>query len=247
MAVWAIADLHLAISIPDKNMDIFGPKWFKYMDRIKEHWEDSIGDDDLVLLAGDITWAKYLEDALIDLGWIDNLPGTKVMIKGNHDYWWGSIKKVKEILPPSIHLIQNDSFTFNDIAIAGTRLWDSDKIDYTPYFNKKIRDELLNYKESEEHAQKIFNREVGRLETSLKAMDPKAKKRICMLHYPPITPTKENTVVTELLEKYKVDICIFGHLHNLGVDFPEIGVKNGIAYYLVACDHLNCHPLKILD
>src|SRR4029077_7669031 len=124
MAVWAIADLHLSFGVPNKQMDVFGSHWKGYTEKIEEHWRSCITPDDLVLIPGDISWALHLEEVIPDLDWIDHLPGTKVLIKGNHDYWWSSLSKLKSILPPSCHLIQNNSWTWQDISIAGTRLWD---------------------------------------------------------------------------------------------------------------------------
>src|ERR1700733_9276880 len=108
MAVWALADLHLALSIPEKSMESFGEPWINYTAKIKDQWLKHIKTDDLVLIPGDISWAMRLEDAAVDLNWIHELPGTKVLIRGNHDYWWTSLSKVERILPPSIHLVQNN-------------------------------------------------------------------------------------------------------------------------------------------
>ena len=121
--IWALADLHLAHSVPSKNMAVFGPVWEGYMDKMAASWKELVKPDDLVLLPGDITWAMKLEEAKIDLAWIDSLPGTKVLIRGNHDYWWSSAKKMSEMFPPSVHFIHNNAYHFNDIAIGGSRLW----------------------------------------------------------------------------------------------------------------------------
>ncbi len=130
MTVWAIADLHLSFGIKDKEMDVFGKEWHNHHAKIEQHWREDITNEDLVLLAGDISWAKRLEEALPDLSWINALPGTKVMIRGNHDYWWSSPSKVRDALPSSLHIIQNDTFEWNDVAIAGSRLWDSTEYNF---------------------------------------------------------------------------------------------------------------------
>jgi uncharacterized protein len=121
--IWAIADLHLCFSTPEKSMEIFGEAWKNYLQKIEYHWRENVREEDLVLIAGDISWAASLEKALVDLHWIDKLPGIKVMIRGNHDSWWTSINKVRLSLPQSLHCIQNDVFVWNEVAIAGTRLW----------------------------------------------------------------------------------------------------------------------------
>lgn len=245
MTIWAIADLHLAISVPDKSMEIFGPGWARYMERMEEGWRDLVKDTDLVLLPGDISWALTKEEAAQDLAWIDRLPGTKVMIKGNHDYWWDSLNKIKKICPPSIHPIQNNSFEWGEIVIGGSRLWDTPDFNYDPYCppdNPPIEETA----EKLEQDAKIFKRELHRLELSLKAMNKKAKVRIAMIHYPPLGPEMSPSPVSDLLEKYHIDICVFGHLHGIPPGTLPLGEKRGVKYYLVACDHVECTPVKIL-
>jgi predicted phosphohydrolase len=249
MAVWAIADLHLSFGVPNKHMSVFGQQWEGYTDKIEEGWRASISSDDLVLIPGDISWAKFLEEARPDLEWIDRLPGTKAMIKGNHDYWWNSLSKLKSILPPSCHLIQNNSWTWHDISVAGTRLWDipglsfNDIIDFKDYECVKA----LTASDDSPDSQKIYQRELGRLEASLKSMNPLAKKRLVMTHYPPIGPALQETEASRLLAKYKVDICVFGHLHNVKPGLKLFGTRNDVRYYLTACDYLeDFKPLRIL-
>jgi uncharacterized protein len=250
MVVWALADLHLALGVPEKNMDFFGPPWVGYISKIQKHWLELIQPDDLILIPGDISWAKMPEDAKIDLDWIDKLPGTKVMIKGNHDYWWTSLSKLEKILPPSIHLIQNNSFQWKDISIGGSRLWDTNEYNFENYIEyvanpraKPANQEELDPQEIE----KIFTRELGRLEHSLKSLSKTAVKRIVMTHYPPIDAELHPSRASAILEKYKVDICVFGHLHNFKKDIPAFGNKNGIQYILTAGDYLDFCPVKLLD
>lgn len=137
MSVWALGDLHLAFGVPDKSMDAFGDPWIGYAEKIEKEWLERIKTEDLVLIPGDISWATRLEDAKIDLDWIDRLPGTKVLIKGNHDYWWTSLNKIQKILPPGIHLVQNNVFHWNGIGIAGTRLWDIPGLTFKDHINFK--------------------------------------------------------------------------------------------------------------
>src|ERR1700722_10971321 len=141
MTVWAIADLHLSFGTPKKKMDIFGGKWVDHAAKVEFSWMQVVNHEDLVLIPGDISWAMAIEEARVDLEWIDALPGTKVMIKGNHDYWWSSLGKVKKILPPSCHLIQNDAFHWKGIAVGGARLWDTTEFGFEKYIEFVKRDE----------------------------------------------------------------------------------------------------------
>lgn len=250
MAIWAIADLHLSFGVPNKQMDIFGPQWENHTNKIEKGWRAHISSDDLVLIAGDISWAKHTEEAIPDLNWIGGLPGTKVMIKGNHDYWWNSLAKLRPLLPSSCHLIQNNSYTWNEIAIAGARLWDIPGLSFNAaidYKEEQATQKTLTEKDHSPDSQQIYQRELGRLETSLKAMHPLAKRRIAMTHYPPIGLDFQETEASRLLEKYRVDICVFGHLHHVKPGLQLFGEHQGIHYYLTACDFLpGFCPLKIL-
>ncbi len=250
MAIWAIADLHLSFGVPNKEMDVFGVKWKDHAQKIEKAWRELVHEDDLVLISGDISWAMHLNDVIPDLLWIDQLPGTKVMIKGNHDYWWGSLSKVKKILPPSCHVIQNDAFNWKNFTIAGARLWDIPELSFAHIINFEKHDCVKNLTaiDQSEESQRIYQRELGRLETSLKMMNPKADVRIAMLHYPPIGAEGQQTETCRLLKKYKINRCIFGHLHNVKKDLPLFGHYQGIDYHLVACDFLeDFKPLKIFD
>ena len=247
MSVWAIGDLHLSFGVSDKNMDVFGPEWMDHADNIKAKWESEIKADDLVLVAGDLSWASTVEEAKPDLEWLGALPGTKVLIKGNHDYWWHSISKVKTILPPSCHIIQNNGFDWGEFSIAGARLWDSDEYNFNEmiaFFEREVISAKPHHEEPEVN-RKIFARELLRLETSLKALNPKAKRRIAMTHYPPIGSDFKPSKVSALLEKSGVESCVFGHLHSLKPGVKLSGECDGVAYHLVACDYLDFSPLKI--
>lgn len=249
MAVWAIGDLHLSFGVPNKKMDIFGDQWKDHAKKIENHWRALISPNDLVLIPGDISWAMLVEEAKPDLEWIGNLPGTKMLIKGNHDYWWSSLNKLKSILPSSCHLIQNNSLIWNDISIGGTRLWDVPGLNFNPVidFREMVGKQLTERDESAE-SQKIYQRELGRLEVSLKSMNSAAKKRIVMTHYPPIGyDLQQETEASRLLEKYKIDICVFGHLHNVKPGLSLFGRKGEVDYHLTSCDYLpDFKPLRIL-
>lgn len=245
MSVWAIADLHLSFGVPEKTMEVFGPEWMNYGEKLKIHWEAVVKPDDLVLLAGDISWAMRLEQAKVDLDWIEALPGTKVMIKGNHDYWWSSVSKVKSILPPSLHIIQNNAFHWGAYSIGGARLWDTEEYDFNAYI--ELRDMPVSpSKEEKPDQEKIFKRELERLELSLKALDQTAQKRLVMTHYPPISADLQPSKTAALLETYHVDVCVFGHLHSVKREKPLFGTHNGVHYALTSCDYLDFKPLFIL-
>lgn len=250
MTIWALADLHLAFSVPSKTMDVFGPQWENYAQRIEENWRRLVAPADLVLLPGDISWAMRPEEARIDLEWIHRLPGTKVMLRGNHDYWWTSLSKIQQVLPSSIHLVQNNAFNWGDVSIAGSRLWDTSEYAFSKYiqFQENPRAKQLTERDdNKEESERIFQRELGRLELSLKCLPKNAKLRIAMTHYPPISADLKDSRVSRLLEKYGVNICVFGHLHNVDNTLPMFGEKNGIHYYLTSADYLRFVPLKIKD
>ncbi len=239
MAVYAIADLHLSFALTNKKMDIFGSLWNNHPARIEEAWRLLIQPSDIVLLAGDISWAMTLEEVMADLCWIDQLPGLKVIIRGNHDYWWPSIKKLEKVLPPSIKAIHHSSFNINDISICGTRLWDSPTYGFASLYNK-IR------KPYPEEDLKIYHRELGRLEISLKLLNPLATHKIAMTHYPPISLDLAPSESSELFERYGVSQVVFGHLHCLTVGKVCFGKARGVNYHLTACDFLDFKPLRIL-
>lgn len=250
MSIWAIADLHLAFGAPEKTMEVFGSDWKDYANRIESHWNEVIKPDDLVLIPGDISWASKLEDALVDLKWIDKLPGTKVILKGNHDYWWPSNKKLQENLPPSIHFIHNTTFNWKGVTIGGTRLWETEEFYFDPYIifqenpleKSKTDAERL---EEKELGKKIFKKELERLRTSLSQLDPDAHYRIAMTHYPPISADLQDSLAAQILEEFKINTCVFGHLHNLKKHVALFGEKNQILYAFVAADYLNFEPLLI--
>lgn len=248
MAVWALADLHLSFGVANKSMDVFGEQWKNFTEKIKSHWEANISPQDLVLIAGDISWAMRIEEVQPDLDWIHQLPGTKVILRGNHDYWWTSLSKIEKILPSSIHLIQNNAFQWKGISIGGGRLWDTPEYGFNNYiaFVENPRAQQLTAHESDkQEAEKIFLRELVRLELSLKCLKKDADVRIVMTHYPPIGANLAESRTSALLEKYHVNACVFGHLHNVKKDKLPFGERKGIHYYLTSCDYLDFVPLKI--
>lgn len=229
MALYAISDLHLALNT-NKPMDIFGQHWYKHDEKIKENWIEKIREDDYVLIGGDISWGMKQEDSKEDLEWIHSLPGIKFLIRGNHDYWWGSISKLNKMYD-NMKFIQNNFFVYKDWAICGTRGWicpGNDK------FGEKDK--------------KIYAREQIRLRLSLdEAKKAGYEKIICMLHYPPTNESFEDSAFTEIFEEYKVEKVIYGHIHGLALNRVLDECRNGIEYIMTSSDYLRFNPIKILD
>ncbi len=232
MKIYAISDLHLSFAC-DKPMDVFGGNWEGYTEKIKENWLAKIHDDDLVLIAGDISWAMKLEETEADLAWIDALPGKKIIIKGNHEYWWKSISSVRSILPSTIQAIQNDAIKLGNFVFCGTRGW------VVPESGKTLADEDL----------KIYKREVERLKLTLTYADSlrhNNEKLVLMTHFPPYNTNKDDNEMTSLIEKFKVDTVVFGHLHGY-TKCERFWIKNGVKYYFTSCDHIDNDPVLIFD
>ncbi len=246
MNIWAFSDLHLSLGNPDKSMEFFAGAWENYVEKIQKGWEKVVGKEDLVLIAGDISWACKLEKALIDLEWIGKLPGRKLMVKGNHDYWWTNKNKIKGSLPSSIEVLQNDSWEEGDIGVAGSRLWDTQEFHFDSIVEKVHNPRAFRREKELNQDEKIFVRELMRLEKSLKSLSFKAKRRIVMTHYPPIGVDLKPSRASSLLEKYEVDICIFGHLHNVKKNRKLFGKKGRVSYFLTSCDFLSFEPLLLL-
>lgn len=224
MKVFAISDLHLSAKA-DKPMNIFGGNWNNHFDKIKEDWQNKISDDDIVLMSGDFSWAMTLNDAMFDFDAMKGLKGKKVMIKGNHDYWWSSISRIRERMDNNFYILQNDSIKIGEYVICGSRGWS------TPG--------SIDFNSSDE---KIYLREAERFRLSLKAAEKlktDGDKLICMIHFPPFNAKRESSVFTELFENYKVDKVIYGHLHGKESRTDLVINKNGIEYFLTSCDKLD--------
>lgn len=230
--IFAIGDLHLSLSVENKAMDVFGPGWANHVARLKEGWQDTVGEEDLVLVPGDISWGLRLEEALADLEFIHGLKGTKVLLRGNHDYWWTGYSKVKSILPPSVKAVQNDALLWNGVIVGGTRGWNTP---LSPDF-------------SESKDRKIFEREKLRLGLSLRAMDDMAGRlRVVMLHYPPFNEKGEPTDFADLIRGHGVDHVVYGHLHGRSCLGSFEGDHEGTTYHLVSADHLQFVPRLIAE
>lgn len=229
MSIYAISDLHLSLAPGiEKPMDVFGPRWHNHVERLEENWCSVVKDNDTVIVAGDISWALKLEDARYDLEWVDALPGHKVLLKGNHDLWWTGITKLNQMYE-TITFVQNDSYGAEGFVICGTRGW------LTP-----DNDEFT------EADEKIYKRELLRLESSLQSASASEGELIGVMHYPPVSKTDAYSGFQQLFENYGVKRVFYGHIHG------EAKFKNtirdnhhGIDYQLISVDYLNCKPLLI--
>lgn len=229
MALFAIGDLHMSTAIP-KSMDKFG--WYNHVELIVQDWKKNVKEKDVVLIVGDISWAMKLEDAKADLEIIADLPGTKVMIRGNHDYWWSSISKMKAMFP-ALHFIQNNHIRLKEYLIFGTRGW------LCP-----------NKRQFDENDQKIYERELKRLALSIASYKGETQqlKKVVMLHYPPMNELCEESGFTEILDQEKIDILCYGHLHGKESHITGFeGKRKHTSYHLVSCDYLNFKLKKIMQ
>ena len=228
MALYAIGDLHLCLGAP-KPMDIFGGAWLGYMDKLKDGRE-IIGPEDTTVLLGDLSWALDLESAREDFAWIQEIPGRKIILKGNHDYWWNTAAKFKRFCEVNgftdMHLLNNNCFEYEGWAICGTRGW---------FFEEE---------RSGAHDEKVFKRELLRLEASLKAAGEKPK--MVFLHYPPRYKGYRCQEILDLLKKYEVRRCFYGHLHGGSHKLAIEGLWDGVDFKLVAADYIGFVPYKVI-
>ena len=230
MKVFAISDLHLSIN-SNKPMNIFGPVWENYLDKIEQSWNRLVSDDDVVLISGDISWAMKLNDAIPDLNYISQFKGKKIILRGNHDYWWSSISGVRSVLKQNMFAIQNDAIKIGDTIFCGTRGWT------VPETTHKTPDD-----------EKIYNREVIRLGLSLqdaKRLQQNNEKIIVMMHYPPFNSKMEDNEFTNLIEQYGVKTVVYGHLHSYDKKQKLIVYKNNVKYYLTSCDLIGNELIQI--
>jgi predicted phosphohydrolase len=226
MPIYAIADLHLSLA-SDKPMDVFGEAWRGHMEKMERNWREVVSEDDLVLVPGDISWAMQLSAALPDLSFIGSLPGRKILLKGNHDYWWSAIGRVRAALPDGMRALQNDSFVEKGVGICGSRGW--------------LCPGSSNFTPDDE---KIYLRELDRLSLSLRSL-PQLETKIAMLHFPPFSDKDRASGFTERLEEASVQVAVYGHLHGEANRYAFEGEKNGVFYHCVAADKLDFTPKRI--
>ena len=224
MALYAMGDLHLCLGAP-KPMDVFGGAWVGYMEKLKRGLSVITGDDTLILM-GDLSWALDLNSAVADFAWINEIPGRKIILKGNHDYWWSTQAKFTKFCVENgfsdLNLLNNNCYFYDDWAICGTRGW---------FFEEE---------RSGVHDEKVFRRELIRLEASLKAAGDREK--MVFLHYPPRYKGYTCREILDLLESYEVRQCFYGHLHGASHKLAMEGTWDGIEYRLLSADYLDFQP-----
>lgn len=230
MRVFAIGDLHLEGNT-GKTMDRFGENWHEHDRKIFEAWESIGSEDDLLLIVGDTSWAMRLEDARGDLDRIGEMKGQKLMLKGNHDYWWTSVSKMTRELHPSIKVLQASSIIVNRVAVAGTRGW--------------MCPGDTHFRGEDE---KIYQREIGRLQSalgSLKGREAEYDILIVALHYPPVNDRHNASGFTKLIDESGADVCVYGHLHGEAIKTALTGQRGRTRYYLVSADAVDFAPAEI--
>jgi len=229
LALFVIADLHLSLSV-DKPMDIFGG-WDDYMSKIEYNWKNLVKDKDTVVIPGDISWGMNFIDSLKDFQFLDSLPGRKIILKGNHDYWWNTKSKMEKFFIENnlttLNILHNNHYSYENIGICGTRGWINET--------------------SAPADKKVLAREAGRLSASIESALKENLTPVVFLHYPPIYANEYNYDILEVLHKYGIKKCFYGHIHGRGHNFAINGTRDGIDYKLVASDYLQFCPMNITN
>ncbi|MBQ9969626.1 MAG: metallophosphoesterase [Oscillospiraceae bacterium] len=226
MALFVIADTHLSLST-DKPMDIFNG-WDNYMERLEKNWRALVSEKDTVVIPGDVSWAMDLKDCEKDFAFLQALPGRKILMKGNHDYWWTTKKKMDAYLEEkgfdSLHILSNNSFEYENVAICGTRGW--------------------IFEGGQPQDQKIVAREAGRLKMSLEDAEKRFpdKEKLVFLHYPPVYGNETNESILQVLRDFGIKRCWYGHIHSAGCRFALNGEYEGVEYRLISADYLKFTP-----
>lgn len=230
MKLFAIGDLHMPGG-DDKPMDVFGGHWADHVTQIFDHWRERVTEQDVVLIPGDVSWAMQLADAQPDLAAVGSLPGRKLLCKGNHDYWWSSLAKVRKALPESMEAVQHTAVDLGPCVVTGTRGW-----------SFPLPGESLSGED-----ERIFQRELIRLELGLQAAVRQAEGRpvVVMTHYPPLYEAQRDTPFTELLSRYGVHTAVYGHLHGQAIHAGFSGTHDGVRYVLASSDSLGFAPVEI--
>ena len=237
MKLFALSDLHLAHTV-DKPMTIFGDKWKNHTQLIRQSWQKTVTDEDVVILGGDISWGKSLDEAVADLRFVDELPGQKIMLRGNHDYWWTSLSKMNQLCEQenlkTLHFLRNNALRFGSFLIGGTRGW-----------------LLPDDDEFTAQDQKIFERELIRMQLSLDDMKKENKKRdggltqVFAMHYPPVSANGASSKMSELLSEAKIQLCIIGHKHHELPILLSTPLLAEVRYVLTSADQLSFIPVLL--
>lgn len=229
MSIYAISDLHLSLGSASKRMDIFDG-WENYVDRLQQNWMQTVKKNDTVVIAGDVSWGMSLSESIDDFKFLDSLPGKKIILKGNHDYWWSTRNKMENFFVEhgffSLNILFNSAIEVEDVCICGTK----------GFADQEVSDENL----------KLENREARRLEFSLEKARELGKDPIVFLHYPPIYKNYKSMKILNVLMRNHIDKCYYGHIH--GVDAHQNiykDVYNGIQFSLISCDYLNFIPILV--
>ena len=239
MAVFAMSDLHLALGA-DKPMDVFGEGWRDYMTRIRYNWNAIVAPSDVVIIGGDVSWAMYLDDCGPDFEYLNSLSGVKIISKGNHDYWWESVTKLRRYAADNgfnaLNFLHNNSYIVQDWAVCGTRGW------IIPSSETFSADDM-----------RMYERELNRLELSAQDMalcaeksGAQALRRIAVLHYPPVlSDGNPDKGFAQIMKRYGITLCIYGHLHGIAARNAFCGIADGIEYRLVSADFLKFEPYNL--
>lgn len=225
MSLFAIADTHLSFGT-NKPMDSF-PGWNNYTDRLQSNWNSIVTDSDTVVIAGDISWAMNFDELTADFDYIHKLNGEKIILKGNHDYWWNTASKMNKFIESkgfdTIKILHNNSFTVGDVSVCGSRGW--------------------MFESEEEHDEKILNRELQRIKLSIDSAE--CEEKIIFLHYPPLTANLKCEEIISLLNENGIKKCFYGHLHGVAAKIAVDGIVDDIDFKLISCDRLNFVPKLI--
>ena len=235
MKIWALGDLHLP-SARGKDMDMFGPAWENHPEKIASRWRERVGEEDIVLLVGDISWAMHLHEAEEDFAFLAALPGRKkILIRGNHDYWWTTKRKLRENTPEGFEFLHNSAFSAPPFVFAGTRGWELPLADMD--------------EEKRAECERLCEREARRLTSSLEeARREKAARLIVMLHFPPIFPDQEETIFTRILDRFSPEVVIYGHLHGEeAIASAFRGRRGETRYVFVSADAVDFTPVLVAE